>query len=265
MANQPIHTTKGQALPLDVLEAGMSTFAGEYPNIKVERIAALICAYEEEENIGAVLDAMPADAQGIPIMTIVVVDGGSDQTADVARNHGAIVVDLPRNVGQGSAFQFGYRLCMKLGVEIIVTLDADGQNDPREIPVMLEPILADTADFVVASRRLGVDTTSDRFRKLGVRVFSAVMNSMTGAKLTDTSNGFRAFKTAMVADVVDRLRQPQFQTAELLITSLRRGWRVDERPTVWHPRASGETKKGKNWKFGFNYAVTVFGTYWRER
>ncbi|MEI6453648.1 MAG: glycosyltransferase family 2 protein [Actinomycetes bacterium] len=265
MANQPIHTTKGQALPLDVLEAGMSTFAGEYPNIKVERIAALICAYEEEENIGAVLDAMPAEAAGIPIMTIVVVDGGSDQTAVVARTHGAYVVDLPRIVGQGSAFQIGYRLCIQLGIEIIVTLDADGQNDPAEIPSLLEPILADTADFVVASRRLGVDTTTDPIRKLGVRVFSLIMNAMTGATLTDTSNGYRAFKTAMAADVVDRLRQPQFQTAELLITSLRRGWRVDERPTVWHPRASGKTKKGRNWKFGFNYAAVVFGTYWRER
>ncbi|MCX6512567.1 MAG: glycosyltransferase family 2 protein [Actinobacteria bacterium] len=242
MANQPIHSIRGQSVPADVLEAGLSSFALEYPAIEPARIAALICAFEEEANIGAVLDAMPADAGGIPMMTIVVVDGGSDQTAAVARTHG-----------------------MQLGIEIIVTLDADGQNDPAEIPALLEPILADTADFVVASRRLGVDTTTDPIRKLGVRVFSSIMNAMTGATLTDTSNGYRAFKTAMAADVVDRLRQPQFQTAELLITSLRRGWRVDERPTVWHPRASGKTKKGRNWKFGFNYAAVVFGTYWRER
>lgn len=262
---QPIHTTKEHTLDPAFVRTQLDAFKAEYPSLEVARIAALIPAYMEEDNVGAVLDAMPAEVHGIPVMTIVLVDGGTDRTAAVSREHGAYVLELSENIGQGSAFQIGYRLCIELGVEIIVTLDADGQNDPAEIPIMVEPILEDQADFVVASRRLGVDTTTDRFRKLGVRTFSAIMNAMTGAKLTDTSNGYRAFKTAMVADVVDRLKQPQFQTAELLITSLRRGWRVDERPTLWHPRASGTTKKGKNWKFGFNYAKVVFATYWRER
>lgn len=262
---QPIHTTKELTLDPSFVAEQIAAFEADYPNLDVAPIAALIPAYMEEDNVGAVIDAMPAEAHGMAVMAIVLVDGGTDDTAGVARRHGAYVLDLPENVGQGSAFQIGYRLCMELGVEVIVTLDADGQNDPQEIPVMVEPILKDETDFVVASRRLGVDTTSDRFRKLGVRTFSLIMNAMTGAKLTDTSNGYRAFKTAMVADVIDRLKQPQFQTAELIITALRRGWRVDERPTVWHPRASGTTKKGKNWKFGLNYAKVVFATYWRER
>jgi hypothetical protein len=69
----------------------------------------------------------------------------------------------------------------------------------------------------------------------------------------------------MLADVVDRLRQQQYQTSELLITCLKRGWRVSEVPTEWYPRVSGETKKGATWTYGFRYARVVFGTWWRER
>ena len=88
---------------------------------------------------------------------------------------------------------------------------------------------------------------------------------MTGSKLTDTSNGYRALRVSMLADVVDRLVQEQYQTADLLITCLKRGWRVTERPTVWLPRQSGTTKKGTNWLFGFRYAKVVMSTWWRER
>ena len=151
----------------------------------------------------------------------------------------------------------------RAGAQFVVTLDADGQNDPAEIPVMLQPLVDDEADFVVASRVLGRDTTTDRFRKAGVRVFSWVMSAMGHTKLTDTSNGYRALRVSMLDDVAHRLVQPQYQTAELLIIAMKRGWRVTERPTVWLPRASGTTKKGKNWLFGFRYGRVVFGTWWK--
>jgi hypothetical protein len=147
----------------------------------------------------------------------------------------------------------------------VVTLDADGQNDPAEIPVMLQPLLDDEADFVIASRRLGVDHTEDQLRRAGVFVFASVVNVLTGTHLTDTSNGYRALRSSVLADVVGRLRQEQYQTAELLITAVQRGWRVTERPTEWHPRASGTSKKGTNVLFGFRYAKVVAATWWRER
>ena len=154
---------------------------------------------------------------------------------------------------------------MELGAQYVVTLDADGQNDPAEIPVMLQPLLDDEADFVVASRVLGQDTTTDRFRKAGVRVFSSILSAIGGTKLTDTSNGYRALRVTMLDDVTHRLTQSQYQTAELLIVCMKRGWRVTERPTVWLPRASGTTKKGKNYLFGLRYGRVVLTTWWRER
>jgi len=262
---QELERKRYAALQQHIIAAARTDFDRRYPDAKFSKVVGLICAYEEEDNIGAVLKAMPKEACGLQVTTLVIVDGGEDRTAEVARDAGVFVFEFPANLGHGVALQVGYRLCIEFGAEYCVTLDADGQNDPAEIPTMLQPLVDDEADFVVASRRLGTDTTTDRFRKAGVVFFSTIMNKMTGATLTDTSNGYRALRVSMLADVVDRLQQQQYQTAELLITCLKRGWRVTERPTLWLPRQSGETKKGKNWLFGFRYAKVVFATWWRER
>jgi glycosyltransferase involved in cell wall biosynthesis len=248
-----------------VITQSRSAFDERYPELKLSPVVGLICAYEEEANIGAVLAAMPREAYGLAISTLVVVDGGRDRTDSVSLEAGAITFVLRENLGHGYALRVGYSLAIELGAEYVVTLDADGQNDPAEIPSMLAPLIDDSADFVLASRRLGRDTTTDRFRKVGVRVFSLVMSAMGGTKLTDTSNGYRALRVLMLEDVVHRLTQAQYQTAELLITCMKRGWRVVERPTLWLPRTSGTTKKGRNIWFGLHYGQVVLGTWWRER
>ncbi len=241
------------------------TFDERYPGLKLSPVVGLICAYEEEANIQAVLAAMPAEACGYALSTLVVVDGGTDGTEQVALDAGAITFTLTENLGQGYALRVGYSLAIEFGATFVVTLDADGQNDPAEIPILLQPLVDDEADFVLASRRLGLDTTSDRVRKAGVQVFSRVISVLGGTRLTDTSNGYRGLRVLMLADVAHRLRQSQYQTAELLLTCLRRGWRVTERPTLWLPRASGSSKKGSNYLFGLRYARVVASTWWRER
>ena len=248
------------------ISQAMKRFDTDYPSIEAREVVALITAYEEEDNIGAVLEKLPELVHGQPYHCLVVVDGGADKTAEIARAFSnVLVIDLPVNLGQGSALKVGYRFAIDYDAKYVITLDADGQNDPREMDGIVLPIIEDASDFVVASRRLGRDHTSDGFRRLGVKVFSFIMNRMTGQHLTDTSNGYRALRVTMLADVVDRRQQVQYQTAELLITCLKRGWRVSEVPTEWLPRASGTTKKGGNWTFGFRYARVVFGTWWRER
>jgi len=248
-----------------VIEESRREFDQRHPGVRLAPVVGLICAYEEEDNIGAVLAAMPTEACGLAVTTLVIVDGGTDRTDQVARDSGALTLVLSENLGHGYALRVGYALCVELGARYVVTLDADGQNDPAEIPVMLQPLVDDEADFVVASRVLGRDTTTDRFRKAGVRVFSSLMSLMGRTKLTDTSNGYRALRVSMLDDVAYRLEQTQYQTAELLIIAMKRGWRVTERPTLWRPRASGTTKKGKNWLFGFRYGRVVASTWWRVR
>ena len=253
------------ALRRHVITEAMEDLEARFGEVALTEAAVLVCAYEEEGAIGDVLAQIPETACGVALTTIVVVDGGEDRTAEIARKAGAVTIEFPVNLGHGVALQTGYRFCINNGAKWVVTLDADGQNSPEEIPVMLQPLIDDEADFVLASRRLGTDTTTDQFRKTGVVVFSALMNLLTGSHLTDTSNGYRALRVTMLADVIDRLVQEQYQTSELLITCIKRGWRVTERPTVWYPRQSGITKKGANWLYGFRYLNVVVRTWLRER
>jgi glycosyltransferase involved in cell wall biosynthesis len=266
VANVDLEKRRLTGLRNYAISQALASLNDERPNFVPEETVVLFCAFEEEGNIGMVLDKMPDTVCGLPYTTVVVVDGGTDKTADICRTYPNVVtIEFPTNLGHGVALWVGYRFCIERGVKYVVTIDADGQNDPAEIPLLLEPLIEDKTDFVVASRRLGVDNTSDRFRKLGVKFFSFVMNRMTGAHLTDTSNGYRSLRVSMLADVVDRLTQEQYQTAELLITCLKRGWRVTEVPTNWFKRYSGTTKKGRNFLFGYRYAKVVLSTWWRER
>ncbi len=238
-------------------------FEARYPNLRFGPVVALVAAYNEQDNIGAVLKAMPAFVGDLEVSTLVVVDGGTDATADVALDAGAFTCVLPVNLGQGAALRLGYELAAAHGARYVVTLDADGQNDPAEMPTMLEPLLDDTADFVIASRRLGTDQTTDRFRRAGVTVYAWTLNTIARQQLTDSSNGYRAFRIEVLNDIAPHLVQDQYQTAEVVITASSRGWRITQMPTLWHPRASGPSKKGGNLVFGLNYAKVILTTWAR--
>ena len=246
-----------------VLDQARDDFARRHPNAHFGPVVALVAAYEEENNIGDVLKAMPTLVGDLEVSTLVVVDGGSDRTAEVAIDTGVFTCVLPVNLGQGAALRLGYELAAAHGARYVVTLDADGQNDPTEMATMLEPLLDDTADFVIASRRLGTDQTTDRFRQAGVKVYAAAINAIAKQQLTDSSNGYRAFRIDVLNDISVHLAQDQYQTAEVVITASSRGWRIAEQPTMWHPRASGTSKKGGNLVFGFSYAKVIATTWAR--
>jgi len=246
-----------------VLDQARADFAARYPNIGFGPVVALVAAYEEEANIGAVLKDMPTLVGDLEVTTLVVVDGGTDATAQVALDAGAVTCVLPVNLGQGAALRLGYELAAAHGARYVVTLDADGQNDPSEMAAMLGPLLDDSADFVIASRRLGTDRTTDRFRRAGVTFYAWAINTIAKQHLTDSSNGYRAFRIDVLDDIGPHLVQDQYQTAEVVITASSRGWRLTERPTMWHPRASGVSKKGGNLVFGFHYARVILTTWAR--
>ena len=236
-------------------------FETRYPGVQLGPVVAVVAAYEEEQNIGAVLKAMPAFVDDLEVTTLVVVDGGTDGTAQVALDAGVWTCILPVNLGHGQALKLGYELASAHGARYVVTLDADGQNDPAEMGDLIRPVLDGEADFVIASRRLGVDQTTDKFRRAGVTMYASILNAIMSQNLTDSSNGYRAFRIELLDDIVPLLVEDQYQTAEVVITASSRGWRIAERPTVWHPRASGTSKKGGNLFFGLQYG-RVIGTTW---
>jgi hypothetical protein len=246
-----------------VIGLGQQDFRRRHGTATFGPVLVVIASYLEADNIGDVLKAIPAEVDGLPVSTLVVVDGGDDGTEDIAAAHGAYCAVLPVNMGQGVALRLGYNLAAAHGARYVVTIDADGQNDPAELPGFIAPLLADDTDFVVGSRRLGIDETTDRFRMAGVVFFARIINALTGQHVTDSSNGFRALKIEVLRDVT--LEQDQYQTAELIISAASRGWRITDCPVTWHQRASGESKKGHNVFFGLQYARVIMRTWLRER
>jgi hypothetical protein len=252
------------AFPDAVDGVALEKFRERYGEAPLAPIVVVIAAYNEAGGLGAVLDGVPERYGDRPVDVLVVVDGATDDTAEVALAHGrAHVCVAPTNRGQGAALRLGYHLAAGRGAAYVVTTDADGQYDMAELSLLMEPLLRGEADFVTGSRRLGREDTSDRVRQVGVRVFATLASLLARRRLTDTSFGFRAM-TAEVACAVP-LRQPQYQSSELLLGVLLRGHRVLEQPMTMRDRSAGLSKKGPNLVYGARYGRVVLGTWWRER
>jgi glycosyltransferase involved in cell wall biosynthesis len=228
-------------------------------------LAVVIPAYNEAPSIAEVIAEIPREAAGLQTEVIVVVDGGEDDTAARAVTASALVCDVPVNRGQGAALKLGYWLARARGARVIATIDADGQYEPRELGRVVEPILADRADFVSGSRRLGTELTTDPVRHLGVLVFGALFSLMVGHRVTDPACGVRAMRAELTAAVT--LEQPQYQASELMISAALNGFRLAEVPTTMRDRAShaGHTKKDGNFRYGVRFARAAFNTWRRDR
>ncbi|MGZ6706446.1 MAG: glycosyltransferase family 2 protein [Solirubrobacteraceae bacterium] len=241
----------------------LRAFADAHPGLALPPVAVVIAALDEREGIGGVLDDVPARACGLDVATIVVDDGSTDGTGAVAAAHGAHVARLERNCGHGIALRLGYELATARGAQYIVTLDGDGQWNPRELAGVLAPVVAGDADLVIGSRVLGATETDDSFRQAGVHVFARLVRLLCGVRVTDTSSGFRAMRAEVVTNV--RQEQVQYQTSELLIGAIAGGYRVAERPVVMRKRVAGTSKKGNDVLYGLRYARVIVRTWWRER
>jgi len=243
----------------------VAAFVAEYGEraTALPPLAIVIAAYNEQGAIGPVVEALPKEVLGQATAVIVVSDGSKDGTVAEASAAGALVCDPKVNRGQGAALRLGYRLAREGGAEYIVTTDADGQYNPDEIELLMEPILAGEADFVTGSRRLGSEETKDPVRKAGVRFFALAISTLTGQKISDTTFGLRAMRAEVTGAVL--LEQPQYQASELLIGVITHGYRVVERPATIHKRQVGKSKKGNNAFYALQFAKVVGTTWWRER
>jgi glycosyltransferase involved in cell wall biosynthesis len=246
-----------------VAVAAQEAFESDYAAVAGRPVCVVIAALDEVDAVASVVSSIPARVGGLDVECIVVDDGSTDGTDAEARRAGALVCRLERNLGQGRALRCGYRLAAARGCRVIVTMDADGQFDVSEIGRLAEPVLEGRADMVNGSRRLGSAQTTDRVRAGGVVLFGALVSVLTGTRITDPANGFRAFRPEVCENVP--LRQPQYQTAELLIGALSLGYRVVEAPVTVRARAAGQTKKGRNLVYGYRFGRVVLGTWWSVR
>jgi glycosyltransferase involved in cell wall biosynthesis len=179
-------------------------------------------AFNEEVSIGSVVLRTKQYVDRV----IVVDDGSSDRTADVAAMAGAEVIRHPQNRGKGAALKTGFGALN--GADVIVTIDTDGQHDPADIPRLVEPILKGEADMVNGSRYInGNKKDTPFYRRVGQKVLDTATNLDSGLNVTDSQSGFRAFSSD-VKDVFEFRQNGLAIESEMLADAAAAGLRIKE-------------------------------------
>jgi hypothetical protein len=228
---------------------------------RIAPVMVIIPALNEADNLKTLLPRIPRQACGFQVSALVVDDCSSDNTSEVARDHGFLVVRNLINHGQGGASRVGYDLLKHHAVQIGVTMDADNQHDPGDIEALVKPILDGTYDLVIGSRILGSHEAVSVVRSSGIAVLTWLINLLTGLAITDCSSGYKAFRMPAMARL--DLREDQFQASEVLILAAKNGLRVGEVPIHVAQREHGESRKGTNFHYGFSFFKTIVKSWWR--
>jgi glycosyltransferase involved in cell wall biosynthesis len=221
----------------------------------------VIPAYNEEDNIGAVLPRIPAAVCGVGTAVLVMDDGSRDRTGDIARAHGVAVARHVTNLGGGAALRTGYRLMVDSGARIVVTLDADGQHRPEEMERLVEPVLSGAVDVAHGSRVLGHAEPNHFAREMGIVFFNRLVSFITRTRVSDCSNGYRAVRTTVLPLLV--LRQEQFHTSEFMIEAIKRGVPATEVGITVDKRLHGHSKKPAVFRYGLGFTNAIMRTWLR--
>lgn len=194
------------------------------------RTLVVIPAFNEVGHIAKVIEK----AKGLGYEVLVVDDGSRDGTAEAARQAGAEVVSNRRNLGLGRTMRRGYQEALARGVDVVVQLDADGQYDPAEIPLLLGPIQSGEADMVLGSRLAKLHYDMPGVKKYGNKAFSAVLRMLTGQNVHDGQTGFRAIHREVLLKCLPINRFSY--TQEMILRAAKEGFVIKSVRTNFYPR-----------------------------
>ncbi len=212
------------------------------------RVIAMAPVLNEEEKIGEVVRRTPR-----PLVDemLVIDDGSTDRSAEVARELGARVLPLGRVVGVGAALRAGYQEAVRGGFDVAVVMAGNNKDAPEEIPLLLDPIVDEGADFVQGSRFLKADANFGPmpfYRKIATRVHPVLFSLVARKWVTESTNGFRAVTRRVLEDPAIDLEQSWLDEYELepylYLKTVRRGYKSAEVPVtkVYPPKSLGQTK-----------------------
>ena len=199
------------------------------------RTVAVIPAYNESETIGPVVDRTRESVDRV----VVVDDCSTDRTAEIARDHGATVIEHAINTGVGGAVRTGYRYAIHNGYDFVVQIDADGQHDPAYVPMLLSA--AADCDMVIASRYLN-ESFGDysALRRLGIRFFTGLVNRLGGVEVTDVTSGFRVYRVSTLESIMHR--SDRHWAVEQTLQAAEAGLRIEEVSAEMPTRDTGESQ-----------------------
>jgi glycosyltransferase involved in cell wall biosynthesis len=189
-------------------------------------IIACIPAYNEERTIARVV----IEAQKYVDKVLVCDDGSRDLTGEIAERLGAEVIRHDRNMGYGAALASLFERAREMGPDVMVTLDADMQHNPNDIPKLVKPILDGEADIVIGSRFLSECAEEvPRGRRLGIRAITKLARAASYKGLTDAQSGFRAYSRKAI-ELIAPTEQGMGASIEILLKAAEKGLRVREVP-----------------------------------
>jgi glycosyltransferase involved in cell wall biosynthesis len=207
------------------------------------RLLIVIPAYNEQQALGGVLSEIRALPDlGVQVETVVVDDGSADRTIQVAREGGARVLQLCRNLGIGGAVQSGLRLAHREGFDFAIQLDGDGQHPPTELRRLIEPALAAGGpDLVVGTRYRDKDNfRSTLLRRLGSWWLRMVLRVLARVKISDPTSGFRLYGRRALA-LFDETYPYDYPEPESLAVARAAGLSVTEVPVAMRERQGGQS------------------------
>jgi glycosyltransferase involved in cell wall biosynthesis len=209
------------------------------PRLAALRRVAIVPALNEERSIARVIAELRSFDPGLEV--VVVSDGSTDRTAEVAEEHGAHALRLPFNLGIGGAVQTGFRYAFEQGFDVAVRLDGDAQHDAAQLGRVLEPVLAGEADVAVGSRFVGGEGyQSSRSRRVGIRILAWTVSRLVGRRVTDTTSGFQAVNRAGIA-LFARDYPHDYPEVEAMVMVFRHRLRLVEVPVSMREREHGSS------------------------
>jgi len=200
----------------------------------------IIPAYNEQ---GCIQEVVLSAREVLPHIDVLVIDDGSaDNTAHKARLAGALVVRHPFNLGVGGAVQTGLKFAQRMGYDIVLRMDGDGQHDSQFLPLLLAPVQIGQADVVVGSRFMDgqTDMKISFLRRLGIRMFAQEVSLLTGQRVTDTTSGLMAMNRRAV-DLLAAHMPQDYPEVESRIILHGAGLITEEVPTQMRERMAGIT------------------------
>ena len=225
------------------------------------KLVIQIPCLNEEESLPQVLSELPRQVAGFDqVEWLVVDDGSTDRTVVVARRHGVDhLVRLTSNRGLATAFQAGLDAALKLGADVIVNTDADGQYSASDIPRLVEPIVERRADMVVGDRQIQTVEHFSPTKKLLQRLGSWVVRRASGTAVLDTTSGFRAYnrEAALQLIVVSRYTY----TLESLIQAGKMSVAIEDVPISPNPTARESRLLGSTSSYVRRNAFAIFRAY----
>ncbi|MBN1559740.1 glycosyltransferase family 2 protein [candidate division KSB1 bacterium] len=189
--------------------------------------------------------------QNIEVELLLVNDGSTDSTAEVARQNGAVVISHPFNLGVCAALHSGFLYARQKKSDFLITVDADGQHNPEDIVNLIDEFLRRKVDVLIGSRFLqetGYKKNACRF--FGIRLFSLLVYSLTKLKIYDVTSGFRVFGERAIRFLAVNFPQ-DYPDAEILILLSKSGYRIEEFALSMNPRMFGRSQH--NFKTAVTY------------